>query len=357
MWHKFNEKCILCGSLPFELSDSLCGSDEDDGSLGTFSTSLQDKSLNSMMKHDYQQSLSIHLPKSLSSRLEQPHSPTLESGPLKANSPKTHLTPFIKMFDPFVKSNSQKIPISTSKKITLRKSLIYGFSNAGTDPTLARKILFPSEKSESLKCNRGDVKYYDLFKFSRMKLEKNEPTTVSVVISSGNHGLPSDESHGPSPLLDRWRLGGGCDCGGWDMGCPLIVLGNPNIQEDKSVWDSDGSARHELKSIVCELFKEFLNTLSLAENRISRKHMFAKMFSDVFPGHRIEANEGAQLKDPKTGFKDRSSSITRFQFTTLCSIAVRSSRKNSELKWWRIYRKLISRFLMTATRRVARPSI
>ncbi|PWA40809.1 RNAse P, Rpr2/Rpp21 subunit [Artemisia annua] len=316
---------------PYNIAEATMH-DEDDGSLGTFSTSLQDKSLNSMMKHDYQQSLSIHLPKSLSSRLEQPHSPTLESGPLKANSPKTHLTPFRKMFDPFVKSNSQKISISTSKKNTLRKSLIYGFSNAGTDPTLARKILFWNNNRmpyfEFLVKNSNDVlvaktkkvgnelvnaynsmvtefvsydlahsqksgfpipeKTYDSKESTGQSkvhvdqkivadvhpaletaaLMKNEPTTVSVVISSGNHGLPSDESHGPSPLLDRWRLGGGCDCGGWDMGCPLIVLGNPNIQEDKSVWDSDGSARHELKSIVCELFKEFLDTLSLAENRI-----------------------------------------------------------------------------------------
>jgi len=53
---------------------------------------------------------------------------------------------------------------------------------------------------------------------------------VKVVLPTGNHGLPSAESQGPSSLLDRWKHGGGCDCGGWDMACPLILLGNPSVQ-------------------------------------------------------------------------------------------------------------------------------
>ncbi|RDX95780.1 hypothetical protein CR513_21660, partial [Mucuna pruriens] len=53
---------------------------------------------------------------------------------------------------------------------------------------------------------------------------------VKVVLPTGNHGLPSAESQGPSSLLDRWKHGGGCDCGGWDMACPLILLDNPSIR-------------------------------------------------------------------------------------------------------------------------------
>lgn len=49
---------------------------------------------------------------------------------------------------------------------------------------------------------------------------------VVTVIPSGNHSLPTTETRGPSPLLDRWRSGGGCDCGGWDMACPLNVFIN-----------------------------------------------------------------------------------------------------------------------------------
>ncbi|KAD4384690.1 hypothetical protein R6Q59_011167 [Mikania micrantha] len=60
------------------------------------------------------------------------------------------------------------------------------------------------------------------------------PGEVSVVIPSGNHGLPSDESQRVKPLLDRWRLGGGCDCGGWDMGCPLVVFDSPGLKRSES---------------------------------------------------------------------------------------------------------------------------
>ncbi|CAN4127366.1 unnamed protein product [Withania somnifera] len=45
------------------------------------------------------------------------------------------------------------------------------------------------------------------------------PAKVNVVIPSGHHGLPTTESPG-------------CDCGGWDMACPLHIFGNPNIHID-----------------------------------------------------------------------------------------------------------------------------
>ncbi|KAI7743102.1 hypothetical protein M8C21_013596 [Ambrosia artemisiifolia] len=358
------------GLLPFEIFDSLCGSDEDESSLGSISSSFLEMSINSINKQEDKNFQSTPLHKSLSSRLEQPHSPTK----LKTEYSKTtRFTPFKTIFDPFGKSKSQK-----SQNITLKKSLIHDVSEAGYNFNRLKKdscssivsssfscsspahsngvlklvnknrmpyfeltvknsndhlvaktskvengndwiytfhsgqhkrringkdnkskdltivgqmrvscylctelvnadnlmvtefvlydlaqprksashkskestdeskvdadlesaaivIQFPSEKRESLKCNRGDVKNDDLFHFSQAKLEEIEPARVSVVIPSENHGLPSDESRGPSPLLDRWRLGGGCDCGGWDMGCPLIVLGNHNIQKEETL--------------------------------------------------------------------------------------------------------------------------
>ncbi|KAL6174704.1 hypothetical protein ACLB2K_051350 [Fragaria x ananassa] len=98
----------------------------------------------------------------------------------------------------------------------------------------------PFEKRESLKYKRGD-KLCDKVPANLLKLpmveqkKKDDPDSrnsgnLKVIIPSGNHGLPSTESKGPSSLLDRWRFGGGCDCGGWDMSCPLTVLSNPNIQ-------------------------------------------------------------------------------------------------------------------------------
>ncbi|XP_047328679.1 uncharacterized protein LOC124932118 [Impatiens glandulifera] len=53
--------------------------------------------------------------------------------------------------------------------------------------------------------------------------------TINIVIPAGSHSQPSSENIGPSPLLDRWRLNGGCECGGWDMACPITVLTNSTL--------------------------------------------------------------------------------------------------------------------------------
>ncbi|KAK4338420.1 hypothetical protein RND71_042907 [Anisodus tanguticus] len=99
-------------------------------------------------------------------------------------------------------------------------------------------IEVPFEKRESLKFRSGDSKadqrlpnLLDLSVVEQRIGPKDTvgPAKVNVVIPSGHHGLPITESPGPSPLLDRWRMGGGCDCGGWDMACPLHIFGNQNI--------------------------------------------------------------------------------------------------------------------------------
>ncbi|KAI3697134.1 hypothetical protein L6452_29909 [Arctium lappa] len=50
-------------------------------------------------------------------------------------------------------------------------------------------------------------------------------TGMDVLIPAGFHGGPRSRiGGGPSSLIERWRSGGSCDCGGWDLGCPLTVL-------------------------------------------------------------------------------------------------------------------------------------
>ncbi|KAL5552074.1 hypothetical protein UlMin_002250 [Ulmus minor] len=117
------------------------------------------------------------------------------------------------------------------------------WSSADLHPSLeiaAIVMQAPFEKRESLKYKRGDKSSNKICKsllnlpmVEQRKQDSADSTTsekVKVVIPAGNHGLPSAESRGPSSLLDRWRSGGGCDCGGWDMACPLVVLGNPHFQ-------------------------------------------------------------------------------------------------------------------------------
>ncbi|KAD5317625.1 hypothetical protein E3N88_17571 [Mikania micrantha] len=63
-------------------------------------------------------------------------------------------------------------------------------------------------------------------KFSRKQNgeDNHDSFSTTVILPGGSHGLPSKGE--PSPLVDRWRSGGVCDCGGWDIGCRLRTLSN-----------------------------------------------------------------------------------------------------------------------------------
>ncbi|KAG5583782.1 hypothetical protein H5410_044216 [Solanum commersonii] len=55
---------------------------------------------------------------------------------------------------------------------------------------------------------------------------------VVVILPGGTHNMPNDGT--PSSLLERWRSGGLCDCGGWDVGCKLKIL-----EQDKNCRSQD----------------------------------------------------------------------------------------------------------------------
>ncbi|KAL1532716.1 hypothetical protein AAHA92_32690 [Salvia divinorum] len=112
----------------------------------------------------------------------------------------------------------------------------------------------PFEKRESLKFKSGDrqmdkplLNLLDLCQLEQGHEEAStdtaNPGKLHVVIPVGNHSLPSTPNRGPTSLLDRWKLGGGCDCGGWDMACPLNVCGNPDLQiaEGQTLFDTHHS--------------------------------------------------------------------------------------------------------------------
>ncbi|XP_050217017.1 uncharacterized protein LOC126667919 [Mercurialis annua] len=64
-----------------------------------------------------------------------------------------------------------------------------------------------TESSQSCERNTGDCS-----------------TSMDILLPAGLHGGPRTRTGGPSSLIERWRSGGSCDCGGWDLGCPLTVL-------------------------------------------------------------------------------------------------------------------------------------
>lgn len=63
--------------------------------------------------------------------------------------------------------------------------------------------------------------------------ETCEPySDVVVILPGGTHNLPNDGT--PSSLLERWKSGGLCDCGGWDVGCKIKIL-----EQDKNCRSQD----------------------------------------------------------------------------------------------------------------------
>lgn len=59
----------------------------------------------------------------------------------------------------------------------------------------------------------------------------NYSTSMNILVPSGFHGGPKTRNGGPSSIIERWRSGGRCDCGGWDIGCPLTVLNSRSSKE------------------------------------------------------------------------------------------------------------------------------
>ncbi|XP_042505763.1 uncharacterized protein LOC122082335 [Macadamia integrifolia] len=123
-------------------------------------------------------------------------------------------------------------------------STAYPWAPADLHPYLeiaAISIQVPFQKRESLKdkegvCGKASSNSFDLSVVEQRSDDAPHylsPAKVKAVTSTGTHGLPcTRDGGGPSPLLDRWRSGGGCDCGGWDMACPIVVFGNassPNV--------------------------------------------------------------------------------------------------------------------------------
>uniref|UniRef100_A0A7N0U142 Uncharacterized protein n=1 Tax=Kalanchoe fedtschenkoi TaxID=63787 RepID=A0A7N0U142_KALFE len=136
----------------------------------------------------------------------------------------------------------------------------YPWARAHLHPNLevaAIVVQVPFEKRESLKNRTGEKireKGCDGVKRGNQK--------INVVASTGSHSLPDAECRGPSTLLSRWRSGGGCECGGWDMACPLTVFNN-------EIATQKGSHRRLNSELPTELFiegvKEDTPAFSVAE--------------------------------------------------------------------------------------------
>ncbi|KAI0528708.1 hypothetical protein KFK09_001250 [Dendrobium nobile] len=128
-----------------------------------------------------------------------------------------------------------------SSEFNIDPSTSYPWASADLLPNLEIAAIvtqIPFTKKEALEnmqardndnCGNQDLPSSHAADQTRVTIDGySSPAYVKVVTPSGKHGLPDKEDIGPSSLLDRWRFGGGCDCGGWDMGCPIVVFDNAN---------------------------------------------------------------------------------------------------------------------------------
>ncbi|XP_022721894.1 uncharacterized protein LOC111279214 [Durio zibethinus] len=75
-------------------------------------------------------------------------------------------------------------------------------------------------------------------------------TRMDILVPASIHVGPRTGNGGPSSLIERWRSGGHCDCGGWDLGCPLTVL--------KARSSKEGGLPPTDMSEACKLFDFFI---------------------------------------------------------------------------------------------------
>ncbi|CAN6460394.1 unnamed protein product [Victoria cruziana] len=80
-----------------------------------------------------------------------------------------------------------------------------------------------------LKKREGDSGFSSNGNRPMQKCKDNLITGMTILVPEDFHGGPHGE---PSTLLDRWRSGGHCDCGGWDVGCPIRVLDGRQCSEE-----------------------------------------------------------------------------------------------------------------------------
>lgn len=83
-------------------------------------------------------------------------------------------------------------------------------------------------------------------------------TSMHILIPAGFHGGPRTRNGGPSTLAERWKSGGNCDCGGWDIGCPITKL-NAKLSRTQILPQSD----IHLESKTFDLFVEVCKKISL----------------------------------------------------------------------------------------------
>ncbi|XP_058094815.1 uncharacterized protein LOC131240543 isoform X2 [Magnolia sinica] len=107
-------------------------------------------------------------------------------------------------------------------------------------------------KKVGVQCGNGSLQSSsESCEGSCLRNENEGLMSMDVLVPAAFHGGPRSKIGGPSSLTQRWRSGGHCDCGGWDIGCPLTVL---NTKSRKAESPSEIDAQEDCRSF--DLFIE-----------------------------------------------------------------------------------------------------
>ncbi|XP_047332067.1 uncharacterized protein LOC124935694 isoform X2 [Impatiens glandulifera] len=113
------------------------------------------------------------------------------------------------------------------EELSVRESVLYS-----VDPSLS------DEETPELTPNREVAAV-----ITKEELSENELLNkTTVVVSAGRHSLPNKGVL--LPLVDRWKMCGKCDCGGWDVGCQLRILTSKNEDRSSKVYGESFNPDH-----------------------------------------------------------------------------------------------------------------
>lgn len=99
-----------------------------------------------------------------------------------------------------------------------RESILYSV-DFGQGDKQAPELAAIMVRNQIMKHNEGELSENPC---KQKKFMQHLPGDIVVILPGAIHGLPHKGA--PSSLIERWRSGGSCDCGGWDVGCKLRVL-------------------------------------------------------------------------------------------------------------------------------------
>ncbi|KAJ7524865.1 hypothetical protein O6H91_17G025200 [Diphasiastrum complanatum] len=153
--------------------------------------------------------------------------------------------------------NSDKNLKASSKFSAKGQEKVVGRVHKGISTSKPRQALLTRSPSMTRSLFDGHTYTYETLEQTLMDdLETNNQetdkkllfhgteATMTVILPAGKHGCPTYGFSGPQPLIDRWRSGGTCDCGSWDLGCGLVVLDNHHIQTNSGKNDRNNNGTY-----------------------------------------------------------------------------------------------------------------